>query len=345
MLRPNQAPRPDTRGVVIVWVALFLMVMLGFIALGIDVAKLMATRTQLQNAADAAALAGASALDLSTGVVDQDTALVRAQALAAANSAFLDRMESVTLAAGDVSFPARNQVRVTVRRSAGSGGAMVTHVAQVLGIRNLEVRATAVAQAETAGTVCERLVPLGAIEPLTGDFQTGCSHTYELKIGSNGGGTPGNFQFVDFPPCSEEGPCQGINGGAAEIRCEVANGYGCCIQIGQWIQTMPGNKVGPFRQGLQDRWGRDTDQREDICYEDYRGNGQRIVLVPMFRDWDPNGKKAVKVEGFSAFFLQRMPGSGGSQTLWGQFLYQVAPGGPGPPGSVGTTLFALRLVK
>jgi len=59
-------------------------VLIGFGSLSVDVAKLATTRTQLQNAADAAALAGASALDPATGVIQQATAIARAQTAAVA---------------------------------------------------------------------------------------------------------------------------------------------------------------------------------------------------------------------------------------------------------------------
>jgi hypothetical protein len=63
----------------------------------------------------------------------------------------------------------------------------------------------------------------------------------------------------------------------------------------------------------------------------------------MFKDWDPNGKKPVRVEGFSAFFLKMKPNAAG--TLTGQFLYYVAPGGTGGAGGVPTTIYSLRLVQ
>jgi len=107
------------RGVVIVWFALFMLLMLGFIALGIDVAKLMTAKTQLQNAADAAALAGASAVDWTNGHLMPDTALVRAQLAASQNKAFIDKSEPVTLAAGDVEFVS---CREAARRARADGG-------------------------------------------------------------------------------------------------------------------------------------------------------------------------------------------------------------------------------
>ena len=340
MRRVPEAKQRPQRGVVLIWLAFFMVFMLGFVALGIDAAKMMATRTQLQNAADAAALAGASALDLTTGKLMPDTSLARAQFNAAQNVAFTSGPTPIVLLAGDVTFPAQNEIQVIVRRNPAAGGSMITHVAQVLGITSLDLSASATAIAESSGTVCEGLVPMAPVEDPVIPFQTGCSHTYSLKVGA-GGNTPGNFQLLDFPNC-DEGPCANVGGGAAQIRCEVANGYSCCIDIGDMVPTQPGNKVGPFSQGLNDRWSRDTDQRVGICYEDYKGNGQRVVLVPKIQTFDVSGKKPVKITGFSAFFLQTKPTGGGSQTLIGQFLYTVVPGSGG--GGHGT-LFSIRLIK
>jgi hypothetical protein len=94
---------------------------------------------------------------------------------------------------------------------------------------------------------------------------------------------------------------------------------------------MPGNKVGPFAQGLRDRWNLDTDQREGICYSQYTGNRMRVVTVPIVDDFSVNGKKCVKVVAFAAFFLQSKPTGGGDQNLKGEFIYDVLPGEPGGP--------------
>src|SRR6266850_1359843 len=105
MKRVPEVKRAPQRGVVLIWLAFFMVFMLGFVALGIDAAKMMATRTQLQNAADAAALAGASALDLTTGKLKPDTSLARAQFNAAQNVAFTSGPSPILLLAGDVTFP------------------------------------------------------------------------------------------------------------------------------------------------------------------------------------------------------------------------------------------------
>src|SRR5580692_6276032 len=53
----------DRRGTVLPYVAMMLAVIIGLAALAIDASRLMNVQTQLQNAADALALAGAAELD------------------------------------------------------------------------------------------------------------------------------------------------------------------------------------------------------------------------------------------------------------------------------------------
>ena len=340
MLKLPIKVRPNERGAVIIWTAFFLVFLLGFVALGIDVAKMMATRTQLQNAADAAALAGASSINFSTGTIYPDTARMRAQYTAAQNKAFANAPQPIQLLAGDISHPTPQQVKVTVRRSPSAGGSMVTHVAQVLGIPSLELSATATAQIEPAGAVCEGLIPMAPIPPpSSGWFNPTCGVTYNLKV-DQGNGTSGNYQLLDYPECTE-GPCGEVQGGGgAAIRCQTQNGYSCCVRIGEeFTLTQPGNKVGPFRQGMLTRWDSDTDRRENICYRDYRGNGQRVVKLPIVETFNLPGKKGVKIIGFAAFFLTQRPVN---SDMVGQFIHETVPGEPG--GTTGT-LYTIRLVQ
>jgi Flp pilus assembly protein TadG len=58
-LLPLRSMASDERGVAAILVALVILVLLGFAALAIDIGHLFAVRNELQNAADAGALAGA----------------------------------------------------------------------------------------------------------------------------------------------------------------------------------------------------------------------------------------------------------------------------------------------
>jgi len=339
-MKPSPSPRAASRGVVIIFLAFFMVVFLGFLALSLDIAKLMVTRTQLQNAADAAALAGASAIDIKTGVINPDTAKVRAMRTSALNKAFRDGPEPVILLVADIEYPTPRQVKVTVRRTPATGGSIVTYLAKVLGIKSLEMTADATAEADTTAKPCDGLVPMAPVEPpQSGWFDPDCSKTYTLKVGS-GNGQQGNYELLDYPPCNE-GPCAGLNGGAA-IRCIAEHGYGCCLQEGQQFSlTEPGNKVGPFRQGMQARWDADSDRREGICFNQYAGNGNRMLHCPIVESFDVNGKKYVRIVKFSAFFIKyRPPGNG---TLQGQFVNDITPGDNQGQGK--GTLYTLRLIE
>ncbi|MBI1796298.1 MAG: hypothetical protein HYR74_04510 [Candidatus Eisenbacteria bacterium] len=333
--------RHNEHGVVIIWTALFLLMMLGFIAIGIDVAKVMATQSELQNAADAAALAGASAVDLTTGKVRPDSALIRAQQTAGENKAFTNGPTPVSLQAGDVTVnPNANTVKVTVRRDAGAGGAMVTHVAQVLGFTSVDLKASATAKAELTCSECEKMVPLGAVPPVgDANFQVGCGINYTLKDAGGGKVGPGNYLAVDFPDCNEGG-CSGMGTtGAKTFRCLFGAGYGCCISIGEVLQTEPGVMSGPTDAGFKTRWNNDTDRRSNICYKDYVGNGSRVINVPIITPIG-NGRTSVTVTGIAAFFIvSQLSGKG---EVLAEFVHDVV---PGTGGNCNSTVFTLRLIQ
>lgn len=340
-MNPPQKTHKNERGVVIIWTAFFMLMMLGFVALGIDVAKLMATRTELQNAADAAALAGASALDRTTGQLMPDSAVMRAQYTSSGNKAFVNAPVSVTLLAGDVQVNSvDNTVKVTVRRDAAGDGSMVTHVAQVLGITTMDVSATATAKADRVCEQCERLTPMAALPPPgeTG-FQVGCGRVYTLAEGQ-GGGANGNWQLLSFPDC-DEGQCSSMSGltGADYLRCLLEHGYACCVGINDIVQTKPGANVGAVRPALQARWDADPDKTPDICYRDYTGDGHRVVHVPVTRSLG-GGRTDVIVVGFSAFFMKRRPV--GNDPVYAEFIYDVV---PGEGGNCNSTVFTIRLIE
>lgn len=64
-------PAGDSRGVAVIYIALILLVLVAFVGLAIDIGFMYVAKSQLQNAADAAALAGSARL---TGEIDSSTA-------------------------------------------------------------------------------------------------------------------------------------------------------------------------------------------------------------------------------------------------------------------------------
>lgn len=337
--RPLDNQRTRQRGAILIWMAFFLVVMMMFIGLAMDASKVAATRAQLQATADAAALAGASSIDSKTGKILADGARSRAELAGSQNHAFVDEPVPVIINDGDVELT-DTTCKVTVYRDPARSTGIVTYFAKVFGEQNTLMRASATALVTHPSSPCN-LVPMGAIPPGSGSFTPDCSVTYDLKVGG-GGSTTGNYQLLDFPPCDapEDGDCAHNPTGGSTLSCLIANGYHCCntIKEGMTLTTEPGNKVGDVAAGLQYRWNQDTDQRTNICYKDYTGNGERIVTVPLISDL-PNGRSTVTVNGFMTFFLRDAPNG---QTVKAEFV-SVGTQGTGTGGSGNTV--AIYLIK
>ena len=85
MMISNSRLRKNENGAVAIYTALVLTVLVMFAAFGVDVNYLYGVRNELQNAADAGALAGASVLFNSNGSLNRDAALIEGDRVAVAN--------------------------------------------------------------------------------------------------------------------------------------------------------------------------------------------------------------------------------------------------------------------
>ena len=123
--------------------------------LAIDVGMLMTARTQAQTAADAGALAGATALVFNSFTDHSSTGPAVTGAINAARANLVaGQQSSVTTA--DVTFPMnpatgqQDLVQVTVYRTAARANPVATLIAQIFGISAVDIGATATATAAPA---------------------------------------------------------------------------------------------------------------------------------------------------------------------------------------------------
>ena len=166
----------DTRGAVAVIVAIVLVVLLSFGALALDISNAMIARNELQNVADASALAGTRQLGLiyaalpqgtpyTTYVLSDPSAVVNAATnVALANQA---RQVAITLNPADIVIGVWNVgprtltlgnvgatgVRVTAHRDGTANGPVATWLAGIMGINNMNIVATATAALTGAGAL------------------------------------------------------------------------------------------------------------------------------------------------------------------------------------------------
>ena len=172
----RQPVMQDTRGAVAVTVAIMVVVLLSFGALALDISNAMIARNELQNVADASALAGARQLGVIYAALPQGTpyttyllsnpsAVVNATtAVALANQA---RQVNISLNPADIVIGVWNSgphtltpgnvgatgVRVTARRDGGANGPVATWLAGIMGINSLNVVATATAALTGTGVL------------------------------------------------------------------------------------------------------------------------------------------------------------------------------------------------
>src|SRR5262245_44096243 len=120
----------DTTGVILPYVTIMLLVIVGLSVLALDGARLMSLQTQLQNGADALALAGAAELDRLT---DAETRARTAIERLLANSTLFGPQASRTIAVSKIQLysrlPARDATTMSEGRLAtGQGYARIGNV-------------------------------------------------------------------------------------------------------------------------------------------------------------------------------------------------------------------------
>jgi Flp pilus assembly protein TadG len=172
---PAQARR--SRGIALVYVAIIMVVLVGVIGLASDTAYVYLVAHQLQNAADAAALAGANIVSFDTTQANADA--VTAAGLNRAGGASVQLDSAVDVLVGSynrststftVNGSPANAVQVTARRTAGSpAGALPLIFGPMVNVRtsNVSRTATAMTRPLSAGLIVLNKTASPAIQ-LTG---------------------------------------------------------------------------------------------------------------------------------------------------------------------------------
>ncbi|HVB34689.1 MAG TPA: pilus assembly protein TadG-related protein [Patescibacteria group bacterium] len=146
------------RGASLILVGMALVALLAALSLAIDLGMLYVARSQAQQAADAAALAGATTLANSNCIMaaggcvaggSQETQATQQAETTGAQDSVMGQAASIQ--DSDVSFnypnPQEPEITVTVQRSAARGNAVPTLFAHVFGVNAVNVMAKATAEA------------------------------------------------------------------------------------------------------------------------------------------------------------------------------------------------------
>ncbi len=155
MKNPIEAPSSE-RGAVLVHVALALIALMSFSTFVIDYGVLWVARRQAQNAADAAALAGAVALAFDDPSDFSDTGPAKTSAYQVVMSHPIFGQQPVVNISTDITFPpcpddaSTNCIRVWVYRDQANGNPLPMIFGQLVGLNQQGVRAMAMAKVAIA---------------------------------------------------------------------------------------------------------------------------------------------------------------------------------------------------
>ena len=311
-MRKSGQTKSSERGSVIAIVAVSAVFVLGFFTLSLDAGRLYVLKEQLQTAADAGALAGASLLPGSpTGATT-----------AAINTVVANGVPAQDVSA-TVSGATGTQLTVTITERAP------LFFGPLIGIPSAQVSAV-------AGAAIGQLTTFSGLLPLGVEFSTWTTgQTYTIKIG-NGSDSNGDFGPVWFGDGSP---------GATTYEQDLINGTQLPISVGQTISTQPGDMVGPTEQGLSARLA--ACQASGQSLEDGQSgtsstavNSPCMLYLPIIAP-PSGGRTTVTVLGFAAFWLEAVHGG----KVTGVFINAVVNGTIGPYLPSTTALMGVTLYQ
>lgn len=293
-------------GATTVFVAIAIAVLIAFGALAVDVGMVWSARTQLQNAADSAALAGARQLLNSSGAVDQSSTNAAAVGVASQNEALSAASISIDTAdielgfwdatsrsfdsSVDISDPAAvNAVDVVARMDAGSNGRLGAVLSRIVGVDGFAIQASATAELGFAGRVLPGEVDLPVAIDCCQLAGSDCTDDYCSTITNN---PPNECPLED--PQDED-----LNGGPAVSCLEFHNTN---EQNACWI-AFDDQSPSVNTADLRDLVETGVDQPVSVNDSFYVDNGDKTPVIGEIDDrMQGNGKYTGEAEGIDRYF-------------------------------------------
>jgi Flp pilus assembly protein TadG len=325
--------------------------------MAVDLGHFYLVKSELQNAADAAALAGASALNSGpTGIAEATR-----RATAAMNG-YEFNSKGLAITNANVKFAVNLAGPYVDAATASAGGTVqkirfvkvetpdvpvnVFFAAPVLGgSKNMRAEATA-GMSLPITSVCDFL-PVSVIDYGV-PMQPG--QTYTFRAAPAGTVSPGNYQLLAV-----------AGNGGQDVRVGIASGVDACAAPGEEyaVDTKTGVTAGPVRVGINTRFDDygtsqvdpvmqppDKNIQENINYSQYIAGspstapshpgvaGRRVVIIPIVKqsEYDP-GRGVVKFNRFGLFFLQNKAGNGSGGDLVAEYIDKATVVGRGRVGT------------
>jgi Flp pilus assembly protein TadG len=359
--------RTRERGSILAASALGMLAFLLATGLAVDISRFYTAQAELQNAADAAALAGVSALNSSSaGITEATNRAVQAMNNYDFNNTGITFPRSNVLFAVNLDGPYANEASAQgqpqnirfVRVTTPASPVAVSFAATVLG-SSKNLSATATAGYSVPINVFCNWIPVSVIDPAV---PLAPGNTYTIRADNQQQVSAGNMQILAV-----------AGRGGVDVRIGLASGVDECAEAGATysVDTKPGANTGPVKQGVNTRFDDyqtsqvnpldeppDTNIKENITYAQYRSGspsqapshtgvpGRRVVIIPIVKQSEyDQGRNTVRFDRFGVFFLQtRVAGNGAVQAEYINDIVVAGKGGYDPNGGAGNNLLAVPVL-
>jgi len=358
--------RRGERGSILALATISMLALILAVGLGVDISRLYLAKGELQNAADAAALAAVSALNSSSaGITEATNRAVQAMnkydfnntsvSFPRSNVLFAVNLDGPYVSEGAAQTQPANIRFVQVTTPSSPVG--ISFAASVLG-SSKDLSATATAGYSVPINIFCNWIPVSVIDygvPLTP------GNTYTFRADNQQQVSAGNMQIL-----AVAGP------GGSDVRVGLGSGVNLCAAPGATytVDTKPGANTGPVKQGINTRFDDyassldptlqppDTNIKENITYTQYRNGSpsqspshtgvanRRVVIIPIIKlDQYNQGRNTVTFDRFGQFFLQtKVSGNGDLQAEYISDIVVDGRGGYDPNGGAGNPLQAIAVL-
>ena len=355
---PNRSGKGE-RGSVLTLSAIAMLGVLLAVGLGVDISHFYLAKTELQNAADAAALAAASAINSNpSGIAEGTRRAIQAMnkyefnkdnvQFTSDNVVWAANIDgpylSVAAASAAGIAPTIRFVKVTSEESPVS----ISFASVVLG-SNKNMSATSTAGLSIPLNSFCGFIPLSVL--IDDDLTKLIPGTvYTIRAGSGSTVSPGDYQIL-----AVAGP------GGVDVGFGIGAGVDACAKPGDTYVTdcKPGLTAGKVRTGINSRFDDyggsqldpaleppDTNIKEGITWDQYNANFgcgrpgmpacdsryvtapshpgvdmRRVVLIPLVKvsEFDP-GRCEVKFSRFGAFFMRTKASNGSGGDIQAEYI-------------------------
>lgn len=276
----------SNKGSVAIVIAFAMIGLLGITALVTDIGMIAYNKSDVQNACDAAALAGAQELPDNTNAKNVATDY--------ANNNNVQN-PTITINNDDDMITVKGQREVKY------------FFARVLGLDKTTVTVQSTAVVGPLSKVYKGIRPFAVIKSAYKKLER-----IKLKVGEEDS-TNGNFYAL------------AIDGNGADIyEKTILNGSKTGLSIGYYVLTQTGNITQKTIKSINSLI--DACDHDPKCtHENFNPDCSRIIIVPLIDSMEVNGKKEVLVTGFAKFFIDEIKKEGGAghTNIYGYFIEDV----------------------